>query len=177
MNFKSVFITILMMGFTTLYLDAGERVVFAEEKLSIEVPDGWKKSKLNVDKTLAGWESPDSTTSMFFTKFNASLNLGMPELMDSVVTNFENSKELEFKKVDEYKTGKIKGVAKTFPAIFTTLDMTFKGPKKDFEMKYYLFVFDTGDTQYLAQATTTKPVWDVREKQIMSVIKTLIARK
>ena len=41
----------------------------------------------------------------------------------------------------KYKTGQVNGPDKKWPAIYTTLDMTLKASPKDFEMKFYLFVF------------------------------------
>lgn len=157
-------------------LHAGERVVFADNALSIEVPDGWKKSERNADATLAGWETSDATTSVFFQKMNVGRGIDMTEIMDDLVNNFDQNEHLIFHKAGEYKSGQVKGVNQKFPAIFTTLDVTFKAGPKDFEMKYYLFAFDTGDSQYFLQASSTKPVRGVREKQIMDLIRSIIAQ-
>lgn len=156
---------------------AGERTVFADGKLSIELGDGWKKSERNQGSVLAGWESSDQACSIFFQKMNVGRGLGMTEIMDGLVTNFEATEGLVFKKVSEYKTGQVTGVeGKKYPAVFATLEMTLKGKPRDFEMKFYLFVFDIGTTQYFMQGSSTKPVRDVRERQIMEMIRSLVAR-
>ena len=161
----------------TSHVFCKERVVFADEKLSIELPDGWKKSELNSKSTLAGWESPDQTTSAFFSRFNAG-NDTMEAIMDSVIDSYEETKVLTVRKVDDYKSGTVKGVGnKKFPAIYTVADITVTAQPRDFELKYYLFVIDTGSAQYFMQASTTKPVRPAREKQILSMVKSLIARK
>ncbi|MDF1752253.1 MAG: hypothetical protein P1U89_05680 [Verrucomicrobiales bacterium] len=153
-----------------------ERVVFAEDKLSVIVPDGWKKSERNTDTTLIGWESPDETTSVFFQKTGYDRSLGMEDILDEIIEEFEVSESIKVKHAANYKSGQVNGVGKKFPAIFSTLDVTLIANPKDFEMEFYLFVFDTGDVQYFIQASSTKPVRDIRKKQIMSLIRSLVAR-
>lgn len=100
--------------------------------------------------------------------------------MDGVIESFDRDKNMRINKTDDqYKTGQVKGVSdKKFPAIYTTAEITYvANPSKDFEMKLYLFVVDCGVNQYFIQATTTKPVRGTREKQILDMIKSLIARK
>ena len=103
--------------------------------------------------------------------------VGMVDILESTINNFDQNEALTLGKVEAHKTGQIKGVGKKFPAIYSTFDATLKAKPKDFEMKFYLFVFDAGAVQYLIQASSTKPVWDVREKQIMTMIRSVVARK
>jgi hypothetical protein len=173
---KAWFIVLFAAGLS-VDVTAGERIVFADQKLSFELPDGWKKSERNQGTTLGGWESPDQTSSVFFQQMNVTVGLSMTDIMDDIIDNFEKNEGMVFRKVGEYKTGQVNGPGKKkFPAIYTTLDSTLKATPKDFEIQFYLFVFDTGSTQYFMQASITKPVWDVREKQIMSLVRSLIVR-
>jgi len=171
------FLLICLLATTSICLAEEKRVLIADDKISLIVPQGWKKSEQNLDTTLAGWESPDQKASFFFQPMTSDVNLSMKELMDLTVDQFEKNEGLEFQKIGPYKTGQVKGSKKPFPAIYTTMDMVFKASQKDIELKYYLLIFDVGAQQYFLQASINKPVWDVREKQILEMIQSLVARK
>ena len=162
---------------TTICIAEDKRTLIANDKISLIVPEGWIKSERNLNTTLAGWESPDQKASFFFQPLSSDVGLSMTELMDLTVDQFENNEGLVFEKIDKYKTGQVKGVDKSFPAIYTTMDMTFPTSHKDIKLKYYLLIFDVGPLQYFMQASINKPVWDVREKQILSMIQSIVTRK
>lgn len=162
---------------TTVY--SGERVVIADDKLSFEVPDGWKKSELHSKTTLGGWQSVDKTASVYFQKFQAGADQGMEDIMDTIIEGFEAKDDMKVSDLAKYKTGQVKGPGtKKFPAIYTTLDITLETEKDgDFKMRFYVFVVDTGTAQYTIQANTTMPIRKARENQIMGLVKSLVARK
>lgn len=168
------------MGAITLSISlictGGERVIIDQGKLSIELPDGWTKSKRNAGNVLIGWESSDQTGSVFIQKLNVGGAIGMVEMMDGFIDNFADNEALIFEGSSEIKTGQVQGVDRKWPAVFATVDAQLEAKPKNFEMKFYLFIFDTGSAQYYIQGSSTKPIWDVREKQIMSLIRSIVAK-
>ena len=174
-NFSILTVAVVTISFFG-FIFGGERVVIDEGKISIELPDGWKKSERNSGTTLIGWESSDQKASAFVQRMVVDTSVEMTVILERIVDRFDENEAMEFEKVGEFKTGQVQGTNKKYPAIFTTLEATLKAKPKDFEMKFYLFVFDAGETQYFIQASSTKPIWDVREKQIMSLIRSIVVK-
>lgn len=100
----------------------------------------------------------------------------MSDIIDSTIQNFEES--FVIKREDEtFKTGQVQGPGeKKWPAVFTTIEATLDAKPKPFTFKFYLMIFDTGSALYFIQASTTKPIRGVREKQIMELIKSIVAK-
>jgi len=172
---RAIFLGILISGFLVSQgLAGGKRETFAEGKISVEIPDGWSQSDLNKERTLGGWASSDKSTSVYFLSFLAG-NGAMQDILDSTIENY--AKQFELSKESEPKTGTIQGPGeKKWPAIYVTLEGDMEAQPAPFKMKFYLMIFDVGDAQYLIQATTTRPIWDVRERQILEMIRSVVAR-
>ncbi len=156
-------------------LNAEERVIFADEAISIALPSGWEKSDLNKDKVLAGFTTQDNRSSVFFTEFQATNQSYMVDLIDSTLANFEQIYRLE--NYSKYKKGKVKGIDKEHEAIFATVEGTHeRNEKTSFEMKFYLLAFNVEDRYYLLQASTTMPIREARERQIYELIRSIVAK-
>ncbi|MEC5129243.1 hypothetical protein VSU19_20955 [Verrucomicrobiales bacterium BCK34] len=156
-------------------LRAEERVIFADDAISIALPLGWQKSDLNKDKVLAGFATQDNRTSVFFTRFEATNQSFMVDLIDSTLANFEQIYRLE--NYSKYKKGKVKGIDKEHQAIFATVEGTHeRDDETSFEMKFYLLTFNVEDRYYLMQASTTMPIREARERQIYELIRSIVAK-
>lgn len=152
----------------------GKRVTFADDKISVEIPDGWSESDLNKERTLGGWASSDKSTSVYFLSFTAG-NAAMQDILDATVENY--AQQFKLSEESEPKTGQIQGPGdKKWPAIYVTLEGDLDAKPAPFKMKFYLMIFDLGDQMILIQSTTTRPVWDVRERQILEMIRSVVAR-
>lgn len=151
----------------------GERFDIAEGRLSVILPDGWGKTELNAGDVVAGYVTQDNRTSLFIREMDAGLGGGMQELLDATVANYEAT--FEVKDVGKAKTGEVPGKTRKWPAIFTTVEAVVKKGDESFEMRFYLFVFDTGEKLYLVQASTTQPVRESREAQIYEFLRSLVA--
>ena len=161
-------------GIRETLLAAENRVLIADGKISLIIPDGWAKTELNAADVLAGYATQDKRNSAFFRSMDISATGGMQELLDATVANYEAT--FKVKDVSKAKTGQVEGADRKWPAIFTTLEATVVKGDASFEMKFYLFVFDTGSTLYLMQASTTLPVREAREKQIYDLIRSIVAK-
>lgn len=167
-------ILLIALFFTTL-LRAEERVIFANEAISIALPSGWEKSDLNKDKVLAGFATQDNRTSVFFTEFQATNQSYMVDLIDSTLANFEQIYRLD--NYSKYKKGKVKGIDKEHQAIFATVEGTHeRDDETSFEMKFYLLAFNVENRYYLLQASTTMPIREARERQIYELIRSIVAK-
>lgn len=155
---------------------ADKRILIADEKISLILPAGWAKSDKNKETTVAGFVTSDDRSSVFFRKMDSSSGGSMPDIIDSTIQNFEES--FVIKREDEtLKTGQVQGPGdKKWPAVFTTIEATLDAKPKPFTFKFYLMIFDTGSALYFIQASTTKPIRDVRERQIMELIKSIVAK-
>ncbi|MDA7926412.1 hypothetical protein N9B21_00060 [Verrucomicrobiales bacterium] len=167
-------ITLILAVFATAS-KAEERVILADEAISIALPMGWEESDLNQEQVLAGFATQDSRTSVFFTQFEATSQSYMVDLIDSTLANFEQVYRLE--NYSKYKKGKVKGIEKEHDAIFATVEgIHEKADKSTFEMKFYLLAFNVEDRYYLLQASTTMPIREARERQIYELIRSIVAK-
>ena len=131
---------------------------------------------MNKETSLAGFASSDNATSIFFRAIDPGSTGSMQDLMDATITNFEQA--FPVKKIDEdYKTGQVQGPGeKKWPAIFTTIEGELEAKPKSFKMRFYLMIFDTGESLYFIQASTTMPVRTVREREVLTLMKSMIAK-
>ena len=151
----------------------GERFAIAEGRLSVILPDGWSKTDLNAADVAAGFATQDNRSSLFIREMDVGQGGGMQELLDATVANYEAT--FEVKDVGKAKTGDVPGKSRKWPAIFTTVEAIVKKGEERFEMRFYLFVFDTGSHLYLVQASTTQPVREAREAQIYEFLRSIVA--
>jgi len=151
----------------------GERLEIAEGRLSLILPDGWQKTDLNAADVVAGYATQDNRSSLFIREMDSGLGGGMQDLLDATLANFEAA--FEVKDVADSKTGEVPGKSRKWPAIFTTVEATVKKAGESFEMRFYLFIFDTGTHLYLVQASTTKPIREAREMQVYEFLRSLVA--
>lgn len=150
-----------------------ERFNIAEGRLSVILPDGWGKTDLNAADVVAGYATQDSRSSLFIRQMDAGQGGGIQELLDATVANYEAT--FEVKDVGKAKTGDVPGKSRKWPAIFATVDAIVKKGEERFEMRFYLFVFDTGSHLYLVQASTTRPIREAREAQIYEFLRSIVA--
>lgn len=151
----------------------GERFELAEGRLSAVLPDGWQRTELNAADVAAGFATQDNRSSLFVREMDSGLGGGMQELLDGTIANYEAT--FQVRDVGKAKTGEVPGKSRKWPAIFTTVDATVTKGEESFEMRFYLFLFDTGTHLYLVQASTTKPIRDAREGQIYEFFRSLVA--
>ncbi len=166
----------VMLGsiFSTAF-SAEDRIFVADEKISLILPDGWEESALNANVVEAGFATQDNRTSCFFMRYGAGTNASMQDLMDMTIASFEE--EFTIRKEADSKTGQVKGPGeKKWPAIFKTMEATVTKGEKEFEMRFYLLIFDVGRDLYLLQATTTLPIRESRERQVYEFIRSLVAK-
>jgi len=153
-----------------------ETVLFDEGRLAVTIPDGWKELPRNRGETLAGFESSDSTTSIFFREFRAPGSAGMRDILDATVANFEA--QFRFTEDGVVKDGQVKGKdGKSWVAVFTTFEAEGREKKQIFAWKFYLLLFDLGDRLVMTQATTTLPVRQSREREIMETLRSIVAKE
>lgn len=151
----------------------GERFDFAGGRLSAVLPDGWERTQLNAGDVAAGFATQDQRSSLFVRELDPSSVGGMQELLDATLANYEAT--FEVKRVSEGRTGDVPGRSRKWPAIFTTAEAVVTKGSESFEMRFYLFLFDTGTQLYLVQASTTMPVREAREAQIYEFLRSLFA--
>jgi hypothetical protein len=176
---RTDFLSILCAGIVALGTAAdepirrGERFEIAEGRLSLILPDGWQKTDLNAKDVVAGYATQDNRSSLFIREMDTVQAGGMQEILDATIANYEAT--FEVKDVAESKTGDVVGKSRKWPAIYTTVEATVKKGEESFEMRFHLFIFDTGSKLYLVQASTTKPIRESRERQIFELLRSLVA--
>lgn len=172
---RRVFLCAWMLMLFCAPAGAEVRVKIADDRISFALQDGWMKSDLNAERVLAGYATMDNRSSAFFKEMEPSFGGSMQDLIDATVANFEQMFDVQ--KVAEAKTGQVKGIGeKKWPAIFTTAEAIVKKGRDEFEMRFYLLVFDTGERLYFVQASTTIPVREAREEQIYDMIRSIVAK-
>ncbi len=178
---KTLFFSGIVVGLLAVHAFApseevirrGERFDIAEGRLSVILPDGWDKTDLNAADVVAGYATQDQRSSLFIREMDVGQGGGMQELLDATVANYEAT--FEVKEVGKAKTGDVPGKSRKWPAIFTTVEAIVKKGEERFEMRFYLFVFDTGSHLYLVQASTTRPIREAREAQIYEFLRSIVA--
>ncbi|MEM6278805.1 MAG: hypothetical protein AAF733_04955 [Verrucomicrobiota bacterium] len=154
-------------------LKAGERVLVADDKISIELADGWSETELNQGDVLAGFATQDQRYSLFLNSFEAGGS--MQEVIDATMVNFEE--KFTIRSEEKAVTGQTQGPGdKKWPAIYKTMEADFDRGDQVFGMRFYLLIFDTGTSLYLIQASATLPVRDSRETQIIEMIRSIVAK-
>jgi hypothetical protein len=156
-------------------MDASDRTLIDEGRVSLIVPDGWKKTELNAADVLAGYATQDNRSSVFFRAISPESGGGMQDILDATIANYEAT--FKVKEVSKAKTGDVSGPGRKWPGIFTTVEASVVKGDETFEMKFYLLVFETGSRLYLMQASTTLPVRESRERQIYELIRSLVAKE
>ncbi len=154
---------------------ADDRTLIDEGRVSLVVPDGWKKTELNAADVLAGYATQDNRNSVFFRAMSPEFGGGMQDILDATIANYEAT--FKVKDVSKARTGDVAGPERKWPGIFTTVEASVVKGDETFEMKFYLLVFDTGSRLYLMQASTTLPVRESRERQIYELIRSLVAKE
>lgn len=147
------------------------RVAFHADKLSLELATGW--TQIERPDALAAFSSADKNASMFLTIAKNDAASSMDDVLTGAVANFEEAFKVNEK--GEYRWGKIQGPTKKWNAIFTTLELEMVGKPANIPFRFYLTIFDTGTALYLIQASTMKPVKADREKEILAMIRSVIA--
>ncbi len=156
---------------------AEDRVVFDEGRVSLVLPDGWERSFRHDGTTLIGWESSDQRASTFVHKARVDVNLDMADMMERFVDGFATNEVMVLEQAGDLRTGQVKGIDRNWPAIFTTMEVLFRGAQGEFPMKYYLLIFDTGESQYFIQASCVRPVSPIREGQVYAMIRSIVAKR
>ncbi len=173
---KAFFLITGLIVLTVAASAAEKRIFIADERISLILPAGWAKTDKNKETTVAGFATSDDKSSVFFRKMDSSGGGSMSDIIAGTILGFEES--FEIKKEDEtFKTGQVQGPGeKKWPAIFTSIEAKLDAKPRPFTFKFYLMIFDTGTALYFVQASTTKPIRDIREKQIMDLIKSIVAK-
>lgn len=151
-----------------------EDVTVADGRIFLKLPLGWEETDLNARNALAGWATADNRNSVFLQAMDPGSGGSMDDLLRNTVKNFENNYEV--KEVQDFKTGQVNGPEKKWPAIFTILDANVAKGEKDFEMRFYMMIFDTGTGLYFFQGSTTIPVNKGRENEILGMMRSIVAK-
>ena len=151
--------------------EGNKRVAFHDGKLSLEVANGW--TQIERPDALVAFSSADKNASMFFTIANNDDASAMEDVLTGVVAIFGEAFEVTEK--SEFRWGKVQGPSKKWNAVFTMLELEMVGKPQNIPFRFYLTIFDTGTALYLIQASTMKPVKADREKEILAMIRSVIA--
>ncbi|MEM7698895.1 MAG: hypothetical protein AAF236_10865 [Verrucomicrobiota bacterium] len=171
----SAFLFAVILTHSGIFAGTGKRHFIDEKRVTFELPYDWEESELNADDVLAGYQSKDQTTSIFFKDMGVTTNATLSELMDALITGFEETFEL--KGEDNITTGVVKGPeGKTWAAISAVIEGNYDRGDKVFGVQFHVVIFDTGSRLYQVQASTVTPVEGYRARQIGEILKSIYAR-
>jgi len=171
---KAPFTTILcLLGLAASAMTAGaeDRVVLKGGKLSLALPAKWKKipnRPLN-DETLGAFQSGDNTSSLFVSTVQTAPGIGLPRILDEVITNFENG--LVVNHIGKTREGRIAGANAVFCTLEIDLPSAATREKKPF--RFYLTVFETEGVVHLIQGSVQQPVKKEREAEVLGIIRSV----
>lgn len=150
---------------------AENRVMLKGGQLSLALPANWKKiaNRQPNDETLGAFQSKDNTTSLFVSTVQTAPDIGLPQVLDEVITNFESG--LVVNQIGKSREGKIAGANAVFCTLEIDLPSATTREKKPF--RFYLTVFETGGTVYLIQGSIQQPVKKEREAEILGIIRSV----
>ena len=147
------------------------RVVLKGGKLSLALSADWKaipNRPLN-EETLGAFQSKDNTSSLFVSTVQTAPDLGLPGVLDEVITNFENG--LVVNHIGKTREGRIAGVNAVFCTLEIDLPSATTREKKPF--RFYLTLFEAGRVVYLIQGSVQQPVKKEREAEILAIIRSV----
>ena len=165
------FLVSLLLGSSATAQSDSSRVAFHDGKLSLEPAKGW--AKIERPDALVAFASADKNASLFITIAKNDAASSMDDVLTGAVANYEEAFQVNEK--GEYRWGKVQGPTKKWNAIFTTLELEMVGKPENIPFRFYLTIFDTGTALYLIQASTMKPVKEDRQKEILTMIRSVIA--
>lgn len=164
------------MGFVilaTALVRGEDRILVADDKISIELASGWEETDLNSGEVLAGFATQDQRYSLFLNRFQSGGD--MHDVLEATVANYAERFKITSEK--EAVTGQAQGPGeKKWPAIYKSFEAEFDRGDQVFGMRFYLYVFDTGSWLYTWQGSATLPVREVREAQMIEIIRSTIAK-
>ena len=151
--------------------DSQSRIRLGDSGLSVALPPGWRTADKAPDheETFGAFQSRDRTASWFLSAARASAQADMPQIMEGIVANFESAFLVDH--IGDSKTGTLA----ESPAVFTTLEAQLRSANdsRTIAFRFYLAVLDTGQGLYLVQASVQKPVKPEREREVLSLLRSL----
>jgi len=151
--------------------NSNSRATFHDDKVSFAPARGWVK--VDREDALIGYSSPDQTGSIFFSLARNDGSSTLDDVLGGAVIHYEEAFTVH--KKSEYTWGKIKGPTKEWSAVFVTLELEWEGKPKNLFFRFYLTMFETDSDLYLIQASVQKPLKKDREKEILAMIRSVVA--
>lgn len=152
-------------------LSAADRpTVFSEGRLSIDLPDGWKESQqdqANSD-SVGGWESSDRKSSLYVLRLRLA-NQGdeTRAALDRTIENFDRDENWLVQKIGDYRQITIQGL----PATYARVELELRAGERRVPFVFHLAMVGAANSFYLLQGSAMKPVWQVREDEIIRMFK------
>lgn len=162
---------LLFCGMLAPCMWAADRpTVFADGQLSIDLPDGWSESRQNQanSDSVGGWESSDRKTSLYVLRLRL-VNQGdeMRAALDRTIENLDRDENWLLRKTGEYRQITIQGL----PATYARVELDLRSGSRTVPFVFHLAMVGGANSFYLLQGSVMKPVWQVREDEVIRMIK------
>lgn len=158
------------MAATAVGSASDKPTVFHDGQLRVNLPDGWSESKQNQggSDSVGGWESSDRKTSFYVLRLRLG-NQGdeMRAALERTVENFDRDENWQIQRIGQYRSITINGL----PASYVQVDLELKAGKKTFPFVFHFAMVGAANSFFLLQGSSMKPVWKVREDELIRMIK------
>lgn len=140
---------------------------FDEDRLQIALPDGWKKSEQPMQGAVAGWESSDRKTSFYVIGQNANQSAVLRDALKDVIESMDASDQWALQKIGDYRDITLNGL----PAVYVKVDLELLSGARTVPFVFHLAMVGSRDSFFLLQSSTMKPIWQVREDEVIRMMK------
>ncbi len=143
---------------------------FHDGSLQVELPDGWRESKQNQagSDSVGGWESSDRKTSFYVLEMRVvNQAADARAALDQTIENFDRDENWLVQSIGDKRDITINGL----PAVYVAVELELRAGERKVPFKFHFAMVGAARSFYLLQGSLMKPVWQVREDELIRMFK------
>lgn len=150
---------------------AADRVTPVDEgRLEVALPDGWKPSQQTLagSDALAGWESSDRKTSFYVIRLGGNVQgSDLRGALQNTIEAMDRDDHWLVQRIGEYRDITLNGL----PAVYVPVDLELRSGGRTVPFVFHFAMVGARSSFYLLQSSTMKPIWKVREDEVIRMMK------
>jgi hypothetical protein len=165
---KGIFSVIGVFWAGLALASAADKVTnFDEDRLQIALPDGWKKSAQPMQGAAGGWESSDRKTSFYVMGQVTNQSADMRDALKGVIDSMDASDQWALQKIGDFRDITLNGL----PAVYVKVDLELMSGGRAVPFVFHFAMVGSRASFFLLQSSTMKPIWQVREDEVIRMMK------
>ncbi|MBL9153624.1 MAG: hypothetical protein JNK37_14110 [Verrucomicrobiales bacterium] len=143
---------------------------FDEGRLQIALPDGWKVTQQSIagSDSIAGWESSDRKTSLYVHRLpTMSQAADMRNSLQATIEAMDQADHWLIQKIGDYRDITLGGL----PAVYVSVEAELRAGERKTPFRFHFAMIGAARAFYLLQASNIQPVRQIREDEIIRMMK------